>query len=51
MQVMVGVVGPTRMDYSKVISRLEYITRALGWLLSPGGEIGAIEGDTDDNAP
>jgi heat-inducible transcriptional repressor len=51
MQVMVGVVGPTRMDYSKVISRLEYITRALGWLLSPGGETEAIEGDTDDNAP
>ncbi|MDR1217708.1 MAG: heat-inducible transcriptional repressor HrcA [Oscillospiraceae bacterium] len=40
-QVLVGVVGPTRMDYSKVASRLEYITRALSWLLSPGGDVPA----------
>jgi hypothetical protein len=26
------------MDYSKVTSRLEYITRMLGWLLSQSGE-------------
>ncbi|MDR1588747.1 MAG: heat-inducible transcriptional repressor HrcA [Oscillospiraceae bacterium] len=44
-QVMVGVVGPTRMDYSKVASRLEYITRALGWLLSPGGDGNLLPGE------
>jgi heat-inducible transcriptional repressor len=38
MQVLVGVVGPTRMDYSKVASRLEYITKALSWLLTAGAE-------------
>jgi heat-inducible transcriptional repressor len=48
MQVMVGVVGPTRMDYSKVTSRLEYITRVLGWLLSPGGEAGDKQLKGDD---
>jgi heat-inducible transcriptional repressor len=43
-QVMVGVVGPTRMDYSKVTSRLEYITRALGWLLSQSGDGNLLPG-------
>lgn len=36
-QGLIGVVGPTRMDYSKVAARLEYIARGIGLLLS-GGE-------------
>ncbi|MDR2357198.1 MAG: heat-inducible transcriptional repressor HrcA [Oscillospiraceae bacterium] len=47
-RVMVGVVGPTRMDYSKVTSRLEYIARALGWLLSQGGEGNLLLGGPDE---
>ena len=31
---IIGVVGPTRMDYSKVAARLSYIARGLGWVLS-----------------
>jgi len=38
MQGLIGVVGPTRMDYSKVAARLSYIAHGLSWLLS-GGEI------------
>jgi len=34
MQGLIGVVGPTRMDYSKVAARLSYIARGLGLLLS-----------------
>ncbi len=34
MQGLIGVVGPTRMDYSKVSARLSYIARGLSWLLS-----------------
>lgn len=34
MQGLIGVVGPTRMDYSKVAARLTYIARGLSWLLS-----------------
>jgi heat-inducible transcriptional repressor len=34
MQVMVGVVGPTRMDYSKVASKLTYIAKGLSQLLA-----------------
>ena len=37
-QGLIGVVGPTRMDYSKVAARLSYIARGLSWLLS-GGEM------------
>jgi heat-inducible transcriptional repressor len=44
MQGLVGVVGPTRMDYSKVAARLSYIARGMSWLLSgsdkPPGIIG-----------
>lgn len=36
MQGLIGVVGPTRMDYSKVAARLSYIARGLSWLLSGG---------------
>lgn len=34
MQGLIGVVGPTRMDYSKVEAKLSYIARGMGWLLS-----------------
>ena len=34
LQGLIGVVGPTRMDYSKVAARLSYIARGLSWLLS-----------------
>ena len=33
-QGLIGVVGPTRMDYSKVAARLSYIAQGLSWLLS-----------------
>lgn len=38
MQGLIGVVGPTRMDYSRVAARLQYIANGLGWLFS-GGDI------------
>ncbi len=34
MQGLIGVVGPTRMDYSRVTARLSYIARGLSWLIS-----------------
>ena len=34
LQGLIGVVGPTRMDYSKVAARLTYIAQSLSWLLS-----------------
>jgi heat-inducible transcriptional repressor len=34
MQGLIGVVGPTRMDYSKVAARLAYIAQGLGDLIS-----------------
>jgi len=36
LQGLIGVVGPTRMDYSKVAARLAYIANGLSWLLSGG---------------
>jgi heat-inducible transcriptional repressor len=42
-QGLIGVVGPTRMDYSKVAARLSYIAQGLSWLLS-GGEIAQFAG-------
>ena len=36
MQGLIGVVGPTRMDYSKVAARLSYIAQGLGRLFSGG---------------
>jgi heat-inducible transcriptional repressor len=35
-QLLIGVVGPTRMDYSKVLSRLTYIARGISALLGDG---------------
>jgi heat-inducible transcriptional repressor len=50
MQGLIGIVGPTRMDYSKVAARLAYIARGLSWLLSSGG--GAPElWNTHDKSP
>lgn len=34
MQGLIGVVGPTRMDYSKVAARLSYIAQGLSWLIA-----------------
>ncbi|MDR3278172.1 MAG: heat-inducible transcriptional repressor HrcA [Oscillospiraceae bacterium] len=36
-QLLIGVVGPTRMDYSKVFSRLQYIAQGISTLL--GGQL------------
>ena len=36
MQGLIGIVGPTRMDYSKVAARLSYIAQGLGQLASGG---------------
>jgi len=33
MQGLIGVVGPTRMDYSKVAAHLSYMAQGLSWLL------------------
>ena len=33
---IIGVVGPTRMDYPRVAARLSYIAQGLSWLLSGG---------------
>ena len=46
MQGLIGVVGPTRMNYSKVAARLSYIANGLSWLLS-GGEL-PPKSDPDD---
>jgi len=43
MQGLIGVVGPTRMDYSKVAARLSYIAQGLSWLLS--GDLMQINAD------
>ena len=34
MQGLIGVVGPTRMDYSKVAAKLSYIAGSLGRIIS-----------------
>ncbi|MCL1834882.1 MAG: heat-inducible transcriptional repressor HrcA [Oscillospiraceae bacterium] len=44
MQGLIGVVGPTRMDYSKVAARLSYIAQGLSWLLS-ASELQSISAD------
>jgi len=48
MQGLIGVVGPTRMDYSKVAARLSYIAQGLSWLLSGGELIQINSGRTGD---
>ena len=39
LQGLIGVVGPTRMDYSKVAARLSYIAQGLSLLLSAGDKL------------
>ena len=48
MQGLIGVVGPTRMDYSKVAAKLSYIAGGLSRLLS-GGDVSPpkLRGDQD----
>ena len=48
MQGLIGVVGPTRMDYSKVAARLSYIARGLSWLLSGSIKLPDSLGQKDD---
>lgn len=50
MQGLIGVVGPTRMEYSKVAARLSYIAQGLSMLLSAGDKLFAnntVAGDED----
>ncbi|NLT15674.1 MAG: heat-inducible transcription repressor HrcA [Clostridiales bacterium] len=52
MQGLIGVVGPTRMDYSKVAARLSYIARGLSALLSGSDKTPGILSDgTHNNTP
>jgi heat-inducible transcriptional repressor len=44
MEGLIGVVGPTRMDYSKVAARLAYIARGLSWLFSGGDKLPGLPG-------
>ena len=37
MKGLIGVVGPTRMDYAKISARLAYVARELSGLFGPGG--------------
>lgn len=46
---LIGVVGPTRMDYSKVAARLSYIAQGLSWLLSGGDKLKGLLGEKMDN--
>ena len=36
MRGMIGVVGPTRMDYAKISARLSYVARGLSWIIGQG---------------
>ena len=51
MQGLIGVVGPTRMDYSKVAARLGYIARGLSWLLCGGDRPPGMTSQTHDKSP
>ena len=37
MKGLIGVVGPTRMDYAKISARLSYVAKGLSWIVSQGG--------------
>ena len=45
MQGLIGVVGPTRMDYSLVAAKLSYIAKGMSWMLGAGGLPSIGEGD------
>ncbi len=36
MRGLIGVVGPTRMDYAKISARLSYVARGLSWIIGQG---------------
>jgi len=48
MQGLIGVVGPTRMEYSKVAARLSYIARGLSWLFS-GGDVPSLNAEVKNS--
>ena len=48
MQGLIGVVGPTRMEYSKAAARLSYIAQGLSWLMT-GSEISQMSADMTDS--
>ncbi|MCI9403427.1 MAG: heat-inducible transcription repressor HrcA [Oscillospiraceae bacterium] len=37
MKGLIGVVGPTRMDYAKISARLKYVAQGLSWIAGQGG--------------
>ncbi len=37
MRGLIGVVGPTRMDYAKISARLTYVAKGLAWIAGQGG--------------
>jgi len=49
MQGLIGVVGPTRMEYSKVAARLSYIAQGLSWLLS-GNELTQVNAEQNNKS-
>ena len=50
MQGLIGVVGPTRMDYSKVAAWLSYVANALGWMLANNDtRLPELGGGTDND--
>lgn len=51
MQGLIGVVGPTRMDYSKVAARLSYIARGISWLLAGSDSPNILDGGNNNNPP
>ena len=49
-QGLIGVVGPTRMDYSKVAAHLSYMAQGLSWLLGgPGSEVMQLKASSKVN--
>ena len=48
MRGLIGVVAPTRMDYSNVAAKLSYIANGLSRMLSGGGNLPALDGGTSD---
>ena len=48
MQGMIGVVGPTRMDYAKVTARLSYFAESLSRLFAKPEQMQLPEGTNDE---
>jgi heat-inducible transcriptional repressor len=50
-QGLIGVVGPTRMDYSKVAAALAYVAQAIGLMLSGNDfKLPKLPENVDNNA-